>query len=847
MDSLRKRLGLSSQLRGKPGESWALAGGLNLLATLAACQALLFVMPPGPAFTLASLGGLLLVNELCPLRAYTGDGVDAWEAGINGASYLLSFALGTLALFILTAKLDVPPRLSAFGALLPMVTLNTFALWRANTGRNREPAVYWRMQGTELRLGLLAALLLAVSLGFFFHRQLTGVAIFPWDFQGGYQTNAFAWYSLGGFFSPPEWFAQGNFGFPVWSSLQDSAWFLPVSVMSFFDVPLSLPNIARLQVALIFFAGMAVYALSRQLRAGYPAACFAAVAYALSSGFFSNQEHVDVIRGYALLPWLLLALHRNPACRRLGVAFAGLIAFQYLVAAYPGQVVSAFYVSIAYVVWQCYESRREGRLALYIGSLAVAGLAGFLLCALKWWPVAVSHDMLAIDRTSRAAGISIDNLLTLFFRSDSDFMRGDVTLRTMFLGAAVISLLFFLRRFGPDKRALAVMAAVSLALGSLAFGHEGLVNWLPGVSVSRFQLLDYRGPFHLALVLLAALVLDDWLSAPATRREKQLRIAAGLVFYVSMALVGRAAGWALPDLAPLLLFALCLPIIAALAGEPSPAWLWGLLGTLWLLNLLSVNNHVMHIEQNWSPDPYKVYEQRFYQGSMEKLLIGSRPVTWSYRPRRFVLPSDILSTRDNWLPKHPAYNRQWFIGGFAAFGTDNIKRSIPHQALFDALRRDTGVPGRPLLAFMLNRSEAAVMDPALPFDAAKLGPCDVLQCGMAGDAKLSMTQFRLDGAGYRLDAERPVRIVENEVWYPGWSGQLTDARHPDVKPEDVEAEPFGPYLRSWTLPAGHWRLSTQYRTPGRDASWLMFWIGAVLLGIWSAAWPVFARQRAATG
>lgn len=847
MSSWKEQLRISKRFQRKPGDSLMLVGGVNLLATLAACQVLLFVAPSGFAFALASLGGLLLVNALWPLRAHTGDGVEAWEAGINGACYLLSFALGALTLFILTAKLDVPPRLSTFGAMLPMVSLNTLTLWRTHSRRNRELAVYWRTQGTELRRGLAVALLLAVSLGLFFHRQITGVAIFPWDFQGGYHTNAFAWYTLGGFFSPPEWFAQGNFGFPAWSSLQDSAWFLPVSVMNFFDVPLSLPNIARLQVSLIFFAGMAVYALSRQLRVAYPAACFAAVAYALSSGFFSNEEHVDVIRGYALLPWLLLALHRNLACRRLGVVFAGLITFQYLVAAYPGQVVSAFYVSIAYVVWQCYESRREGKLALYIGSLAAAGLAGLLLCALKWWPVVVSHDMLTVDWTSSAARIYAVNLLTLFFRSDVGFLRGDATLRTMFLGAAVISLLFFLRRFGPDKRALTVMAAVSLVLGSLVFGHEGLVKWLPGVSVSRFQLLDYRGTFHLSLVLLAALVLDDWLSVPATRREKQLRIVVGLAFYAVMALLGRAAGWTLPDLVPLLLFALCLPLIAALAGGPSPASLWGLFGALWLLNLLSVHNHVMHIEENWNPDPYKVYEQRFYQGSMEKLLVQSRPEVWSYRPRRLVLPSDILSTRDSWLPKHPAYSRQWFIGGFAAFGADNVKRSVPHQALFDALRRDTNVPGRPLLAFMLNRSEAAVMDPALPFDGAKLTLCGVLQCGMARDARLAMTQFRLDGASYMLDTDTAVRVVENEMWYPGWSGQLTDVRRPGAPPESVEAEPFGPYLRSWTLPAGDWRLNTNYRAPGRGASWFMFWIGSVLLGIWSAAWPAFARHRVASG
>lgn len=817
------RHGVSRSL--EQGDRFAAVAAVNSLGILILYQLLMFVMPYSAAYALAGLSGLVFVNLANPWFGYGKTSRNRWETAANSLFYLGSFIASWGVLFVLTEKAGIVPRLSVFIPLAFAVPFNYLAARHIYRGADAGTIAYLRKNVTALIYGGITSVILAGAASFFFYRQIIGTSIFPWDFRGGYYAQALSWYLEGGFFSPLAWFTHGNFGFPAWAALQDSSWFIPDSIISFFRGPLTLQDVTRLQVFLMFFSGLGTHAICRQLKMGYQTTLIVALTYALSGGYFSNATHLDVFRGYALLPWLVLVLHRDLLRTRWGVPFAALVIFQYAIAVYPGQLISAFYVLAIYVLWQFREAWDEGAAWRYAGTLTLAAFAGLLLSALKWWPVFVSRGLLQPGEEYAQAGISPIKLMTLFFPSHAGGAArygGHITLMTMFIGPVAISGLLFARRFSRDKLALAAMAGTALMMGSMLFSQSQLFHLLPGTSISRMVILDYRGVFHLPLVLLAGLAIEDWRPTAPRSQVTFLRIAGAAIFFTAIAILGLVLGWSRHYVAMSLLpFLVCVAAIAAMTAHRSARGLWMCTAILVVATVAFVALHAYNLERTWNArvDP-----------SIADKTHEPRPDLLAYRPQRFVLPADILSGQAHWVEKSVRYGDQWDISGFAAFGADNVKRLLPHAALYKAFDDERAVPGRPLLAFMLDRSRVAVFDAAADFNSTVLElDCNGVQCGPRNGASVEMRDFRSDGADYELGVRAPERLVENEIWYPGWNGRLIDEDHPDTTPQLLQAQPFGSYLRSWLIPPGHWRFSTSYVAPGYRTSWWMFWAGVLLL------------------
>jgi hypothetical protein len=117
----------------------------------------------------------------------------------------------------------------------------------------------------------------------------------------------------------------------------------------------------------------------RGLGAGLAAATLGALVYHFSSIFFSNQEHVDFVRTAALLPWLLHSLEPGVLLRhRAMVLWSSLLASQFLIAAYPGAIVSGGYTAAFAVLWWLVRRRPETRIG-YLVSVLVAGVGAALI------------------------------------------------------------------------------------------------------------------------------------------------------------------------------------------------------------------------------------------------------------------------------------------------------------------------------------------------------------------------------------------------------------------------------------------------------------------------------------
>lgn len=157
--------------------------------------------------------------------------------------------------------------------------------------------------------------LLATNLSTFWPHYL-GRATFPWDFVGGYHTQSFGWFDNGSVFAPPAWFPWGEMGFPSFLALQSGAWYAPLALLDAVGVVYTIHVATMVQVLHVLAGALGVYALLRQSGCSRGVALLGGIAFHFGAAFYSNQQHVDIVRAAALFPWLLYVLRPDFLAKR---------------------------------------------------------------------------------------------------------------------------------------------------------------------------------------------------------------------------------------------------------------------------------------------------------------------------------------------------------------------------------------------------------------------------------------------------------------------------------------------------------------------------------------------------
>ena len=679
--------------------------------------------------------------------------------------------------------------------------------------------------------------LIALALSFFYLPHLLGEAVFPWDFRGGYHAQAFAWYADGSFFAPPEWFPYGDFGFPAALALQSSGWVLPLSMLSTLDIPFTFTNLARLQIVLVWFAGLGISALARVERMSWTAAAVVGVGYVLSSAFYANQQHVDVIRGYVLLPWVLLALHRRTARHRFAIALLAIAVFQYLVAAYPGQILAGallftLYLSVQVRATTSLERRR------YLIATAAGGISGLLMSMVKWYPVVENWTLLEPNAATRPALVHGAHLWTLLFSVSPHFVPNEITLRSLFIPASIVAAVAWLRTWRGDVIGYASIVVVALLIASHTFGVFDWLQLAPGgAGASRMLILDYRGFVHVGLFMLAGFGIDGALRAPPPPGATFVRAGASLVVLAALSVTALQLGWPRSELSSAAILAMCVLVISVAAvgaGRSRSLGSLGSLGSIWVapsltvLAIASAWTHHAHYGHAWRATDSDYFDQRYFGESLEAVLERERMTEWTQRPARIKPPLTDGVPFAKWWHSDYSQNLSWYLGRFSTSGHNNMKRSTTHLRLWDALIEESTLPSTPLLAFLMAPSAFIVDSAEASFVPSRVAECmEEQHCNASAGTEVRMVAFQPAGARYEIKATERIRMVENELAFPGWQATLRPAN--DHAPaRTLVADRVEPGLRSWEIPAGRFVLHTRFRTPGRTESWALFGLG--LLG-----------------
>lgn len=667
----------------------------------------------------------------------------------------------------------------------------------------------------------------------------------PWDFMGSYNTDAYAWWTEGSFFHPAEWISHAWGGYPAAASIQNSAWYLPVGLMALVT-PFTIHASAALAALHYGFGALGVYALGRAFRLGRIASTFGLVAYFFVSGFYAQAEHVDIARGYAWLPWILLCTSpRWPWRRWWGLPLATLILWQALLGTYPGIIVASVYCVAVWIIAQQITSRASFR--SYLLPLVVSGAITVMLLAPKYVPVVLLNAGGAAANPDVSL-LSWSVVATMFLPYSSPTIPGDIALRSFFLPATcfVLAGLAGLRSM-LGRAAIAVLATAAI-LGLPGTPWHTIVDHLPGLTLSRFRMSDFRSFMLLSVCLLAMTALARLLHqtsdhrTSAVRNQITPRIWLALLTPIALALAlanaFAASEWAVPVIiiaaASAVVWLCDMPLPVRLVDfriGRRPAAL-----AIVALTLISGVTGAFATSTPWL-SPRESSETVSYGSTVDSLVakdVGAHPE--QQRPARTPVTApktaaDLMSTQWN----AGFYNDTDSVGGLV-----NLKRSESFNELQAALLD----PRQFELANDLYAAPGVVVqlvDGALPSITA-LDSC--VQTGQCG-ADLTMTpEGYLPGhLDYGVTAGRDVTVALNEAYYLGWRVEActTDGR----TCQDLQAVrgPLG--TLSLQLPAGRWQLSVDYVPPGSQKAWVVFYVGVAVLALWLAGhgWSRLRRAR----
>lgn len=700
----------------------------------------------------------------------------------------------------------------------------------ASFGRPAAPAWVrsWHVPAT---VSLAVLLLVNVVV---FYRHYAGIAVFPWDFIGGYHAGAYSYFRELYFGHLQEWEPHGTLGYPTALALQGSSYYWPFLLLTGLGVPYTHQVAASVQALHVLLGSVGMLALLRSRGVGWAVATLGAVAFMLSGGFFSNAQHVDIVRGGAYLPWLFLVFSpRLIIARRWMMPVGVLVLAGFLAGAYPGIVVAAAYALFLYFTVGLLSLRQWQERLIALRNALLVGLAAVLLVMPKYLPLAALGDELALIPPGDRARLGPVHLFMLFFGFRSEGLPHDLTIRSLFLSPLIVLALVFATR--QSLKANLDFLGVGLLACALAIASplsDVLIRVLPGTAMSRLFLSDYRPLIHIALIVLSCGALETARrQAVASLRRRLVLAIGGLLLLTLVAYMVLESADVLAGITGLALTAVWGAFIAyrdnLRQGGPLAAaavvvvvvgsWaFWDQYRVVWVMK-----GFPEYARSHWQFDFEDFYEQPRRRGEAYLRL----PESLARRPER----------------QHFATVHEFGIGGlytgsYVDLAHDSGLRLRRNLLLLDAKSKDATLD-----RFVMSPSAWVVVAPDELGDPARIGACLAGGCDPR-PVTIHLKGFTRGGGRYAVEAEEPFALLENELYFPGWAGHLRQGDAPRAGAVPLQAREGAYGFRGWVLPAGSYELETYYALPYRTPSFAAAGLGALLL--LSFAWVPRSRERA---
>lgn len=674
-----------------------------------------------------------------------------------------------------------------------------------------------------------------------------GISTFPWDFLDGYHAPMYSWYADGSFFKPLRWNPYTNFGYPTHLSLQNSSFYLPVALLDLLGLPLTVHATTILQCVHILLGAIGLFLLLSSYSISVFSCCVAAITFHLSAGFFSNAQHVDIIRGYSLIPWLLLySRSKVILASRLNLVVFVLIILLFITGVYPGLIISSVYSVLGLLLVDIQELAVTSEILKYLKKILTAILIASLLSSPKVLPfLANISEIQPRSDIHSISNMSTSHLITLFFRPDIIQMPNDLTMRSIFIMPYTLIIFLGLYNYKPYKSIL--KSGTILMITSLFFMLHPISfeDIIPAYNLSRFPLSDYRPFLHIGIIFLSALSIDNLLYSSSFREKnikflKYIQILFITFLFYSFTIYSLKLGIPYNEnkinyIMIFLTFAFLVAIwfLKNFCISYQQSKLIQLVTyTFIIVSILFSSNYINSTSFMWNLSDYDDIYSTYYHFELEDSIQkywNIRKTEWRYRPERSgnsLIPSSALELISG--------NKANYTQDFSSNGNDNSLTMYRRLNLDSYLRKAQSAD---IVHFLMTRSHVFLVGTLKDnhnqdsnSDLDIFCTEDKLVCNNS-DEEISMEKYTTDSSSYYINLSKNSILVENEMYYPGWHAKIIfndNFSHSD-KEVTIDSFSYHQFLRAWYLPKGSYKFITYYNPPLTVLSWILFSLGLSML------------------
>ena len=713
----------------------------------------------------------------------------------------------------------------------------------------------WLFATRSVREWLIVAGVLVALETIVFFGSFSGSAIPQYDFMGAYNLEAFAWWTDGSFFDPPQWMTYMYGGYPAVSNLQNSSFYIPVGLMTIFG-PFTLHSSAVLSALHVAFGAIGFYLLARRWGLGFAPALVGLVLWFFVTGFYSGAVYLDFQRAYAWIPWIFLATSVKWDWRKPLAALAGgAILWQAVLAIYPGMLVAIVYTVPVWIIANQVSARPK--FVRYLLPLSITAIAAVLMSMLRFLPAILERgNYPAISPDTSEFGVA--SLGTLLFPYTNPLLTWIPSMQSLFLPAIALPLLAFLPWRKSLVRCTAAVLVVAIALGlpSLPW-HDVVTEALPGMTASRFRFSDFKLVILICVALLAVTSLSALMErarqraqpdGQPERRYERTRAWVGLgllvLLNVGFALIAvRYHFEARQSLLQWILLAVSSILVLVFAtSAPRPrSWSRALAASMVAIAAISGVLSVYSTRDEWRTDRVAA-EAKYYGGTVDTF-VAKRDAALPHlvqRPARVPAFGPVETEQTKTLGTNFDLGRVFYTGEIGVDGYVNLRGTETFELVKQQLNAE-GYVGYNTRAFW-NAAGIAIEGAAdsIPLEA------DIVRCETAGNCgpNLKATPVAYDADGYLaydLRADADIGVMFNEAGYKGWQATLCSAG------DKLDCESL-PVVRGTSgqitlaVPAGDWRLELHYVLPGLSLAWALFGGSVSVLVAVSLAAAIIRRR-----
>ena len=660
-------------------------------------------------------------------------------------------------------------------------------------------------------------ILIAQNLVIFQNHYFRGY-VFPWDFSQEYYAFTAFWTTVVGRGVFPSWVPFYAAGMPFDLLLQSGYHYPPLYLFPLLKISYSLHAAVVIQCLHVLFGAVGMYlflrlAIQTERRASLYA-LLGAFAFQFFGGFYSNSEHVDIVRAFSFAPWLFF-LFTVSAERAAGTSLRFLLIPPLILllatGAYPGNLISSIAVINLYLLLQLIAQWARGarpanalRLGAFVLSLEVLGFALSMFHLGPGWFFRGYLQRATDFQTLTRFSPGIEHLPALFL--DNALVPGEISMTSTFVALPTLILVTFLpldvlRKHWP-------MAAVSLfsllmAAGDNTFVGAQLPRFIPVLRYSRNPSSDYRVFFAIGLILFAALSARALVEAGIGWKRFLLRTGIVLLWFTPAVYVSY------PILASSPVYEVIAVCIATIACLAIPAFYRGplkLRGTpvmAMLLVLLALDAaRVLPNMRSWQE-----------QSSRRLRLYDLDVNTFETRPARI----EKLSVAD--------YGWEGFITGRFTLNNAVLPKMLASALL---VQQDPTYKEYMLAAwsplFFEGHPQTDVNRNNIVMSPESIGAAWRSAAGVPW-AQVRQTRYGLNEIAYEAALDSPGLMIENEMYFPGWTASLTSAQGTTR----IRAVSVNGLFRAWLLPAGHYSMLARFEFPYAR---VFAWVSVIALATW---------------